>query len=270
MGNPNVSVVMGTYNAEKVVSRSIRSIQAQTLTNWEFLICDDGSSDGTLGLLQEHAREDPRIRILHHDTNRGLGASLNCCLWEAKAEFCARQDADDWSYPHRLETQLHCFQEESGLALIGSAIHYADENGSEWGIETPPKASSVQDLVRGSCFAHVSVMYRRSAVLAVGGYDERVGRPDDYDLWFRMLSKYPCRNLSEALVQVRRSKGDFARVTYRNRIREAQVRWRGYHRIQAPLWAYIYVLKPLLIGLAPSSWLWRYHATAKRISPKHP
>ena len=87
MGNPNVSVVMGTYNAEKVVSRSIRSIQAQTLTNWEFLICDDGSSDGTLGLLQEHAREDPRIRILHHDTNRGLGASLNCCLWEAKAEL---------------------------------------------------------------------------------------------------------------------------------------------------------------------------------------
>lgn len=254
---------MGAHNAAESIERAVRSIQEQTLADWELVVCDDGSTDATPDLLRDLARRDARIRLFRNERNRGLAASLNLCLREARAELCARQDADDVSLPHRLESQVRAFDEDPDLVLAGTAVRYVDEDGRRWGASSPRESVVARDLIRGACFAHVSVMYRRSPVLAAGGYDEGVGRAEDYDLWFRLVPAGRCRNLREPGVLVSWNRTTHARRDYIYRLHEARVRLRGYRRIGAPWYAYAYVLKPLLVGLAPTSWLWRYHAARR-------
>lgn len=264
VSGPRVSVLMGVYNGADCVGRAIGSIQAQTLQNWELVVCDDGSTDSTAELLSEFAHRDARIKIVRHERNRGLAAALNNCLRHARAELCARQDADDWSCPERLATQVRAFETEPELVVVGSAAWYCDEQDRAWGRSQPVQCPTVRHLIRGSCFTHVSVMYRKSAVLAAGGYDESAGRCEDYDLWFRLLSFGAGRNLPEALVRVRWPQSAYLRRQFRDRLAEAKVRWRGYRRTRVPWYAYVYAAKPLIVGMVPRAWLWVYHAARMR------
>ena len=103
---PTVSVIMGIYNCEKTLSDAIDSIINQTYSDWELIMCDDGSTDNTYQIATKYSEKDNRITVIKNDTNSGLAFSLNHCLKYAKGEYVARMDADDISLPNRFEKQV--------------------------------------------------------------------------------------------------------------------------------------------------------------------
>ena len=109
---PRISVIMGIHNCEKTLREAVDSICRQTYTNWELILWDDGSTDGTYKIAQEYAAEYPdRIRAFHDRENRKLSHALNECLCRAEGELIARMDGDDVSRPERLEKQVRYLQE---------------------------------------------------------------------------------------------------------------------------------------------------------------
>ena len=122
MSTPLVSIIMGAYNCENTIYDCMESILKQTYENWEFIICDDCSSDHTLEILKKYEKNDKRIHILHNEKNMRLAASLNRCLEVAHGKYVARMDADDISMPDRLEKQVE-FLQKSTLT-----VQYKQEN----------------------------------------------------------------------------------------------------------------------------------------------
>ena len=105
--NDKISVIMAAYNCEKTVGKAIDSILAQTYENWVMIICDDGSTDGTMDVLNRYAGEYPdKFVIIQNETNSKLPYSLNHCLQYVQTELVARMDGDDWSTPDRFEKQV--------------------------------------------------------------------------------------------------------------------------------------------------------------------
>lgn len=254
-----VSVLMAVYNGAETVSRALRSLQEQTFQNWEAIVIDDGSTDGTFEVLQDFASGDGRIRPVRWEYSRGLAAALNAARRLASGLYLARQDADDWSYPARLERQVSFLRENPSIAVVGSWAHLFDDRAA-WGIWDPPYRPSVRDWLGGNAVIHPSVMMRSTAFDAVGGYDERLRRTEDYDLFLRMIAAgVEIVTLPEVLVAYRLSGDDYRRRTVRARWEEVGVRWRGFRRLGLGPLSWIYVLKPLAVGIVPGRLMYVWH-----------
>lgn len=257
---PRISILMGVYNCAETVAASIESIQAQTFPDWEFIICDDGSKDQTCQIVADYAKNDPRIRLIRNEQNRGLSYTLNHCLQYAQGEFCARMDGDDLCQPTRFEKQVEFLQTHPEFAFVSTRMTRFDENGV-YQIPEPMDSYSptARDFVRGSPFCHAPVMMRTSAYRAVDGYRDldRTRGVEDYDLWFRLyaagLRGYV---LQEPLYSMFDGRDAAKRRTFRRRWNEAWVRWQGYWALHIPFYKRVYVLKPIIIGLIPQ-WLYR-------------
>jgi len=200
-----VSVLMAVYNGADVVQAAVESILTQTYTEWELLIIDDASTDGTLPLLHELAAKEARIKIICNNFNRGLAASLNVAWKLAKGDLLARMDADDVSMPQRLERQVRFMESHPEIAVLGTGAELVDKKGRFLGIGFRPKQHDalVKNIYRENPFMHSSVMLRRKFYEAMGGYDERLRRAQDYDLWLRSYRRFQFHNLQEALIRHR-------------------------------------------------------------------
>jgi glycosyltransferase involved in cell wall biosynthesis len=183
---PLLSVVMPVHNASPYLDESIRSILAQTFENFEFVILDDASTDGSPSKLREWAKKDARIRLYRSDRNLGLSGSSNFVVQRARAALIARMDADDISLPERLMRQWEVMRGSPDVALVGTLCDGIDATGrhvrprDRWRLarrsEFPP-------------FPHGSVMFRRDAFDEVGGYNEdRVGG-EDQDLFLKIARR---------------------------------------------------------------------------------
>ena len=196
---------MSVHNGEPYTSEAINSILGQTLTDWEFLIVDDASTDGTLTILKDYASSDSRIKILTNTNNIGLTKSLNLAILQARVEFIARQDADDISAPNRLKKQFNYMQTHPNIAVLGCL----DSSFNEYGIiqtATDNKLSPAQIkqyLRRGNLFTHGSVMIRKSCLEQVGLYREFFRYSQDYDLWLRMSQYFDLAIMPNLLYQHR-------------------------------------------------------------------
>ena len=125
--NDKISILMACYNCEGTLKKAVDSILAQTYTNWVMICCDDGSTDGTLSVLQEYKQKYPvKFVILQNETNRHLPYSLNRCIETAQTEIVARMDADDWSTPDRFEKQLAFMKAHPEADLVGTGICVSD------------------------------------------------------------------------------------------------------------------------------------------------
>src|SRR3954471_23282431 len=124
-----VSVLMAVYNGSDVVQAAVQSILTQTFSDWELLIVDDASTDGTLPLLRELAAKESRIKVICNDFNRGLAASLNTVWKLAKGDLLARMDADDVSMPERLERQVGFMEAHPEIAVLGTGAELVDKKG---------------------------------------------------------------------------------------------------------------------------------------------
>lgn len=198
MRDPLISVVMSVYNGKKYVREAVDSVLDQDCADFEFIIVDDGSTDGTAAILSAYT--DPRIRVIRQE-NRGLTRSLNRGIQEARGAYIARQDADDRSLPQRLATQAAFLLAHDDIALVGSAVEVLSNTGRHLAtFRHPTDPSEIQKTLHNyNCFWHGSVMFRRDSFLALGGYDERFVTAQDYDMWLRFSERHRLANLAEPL-----------------------------------------------------------------------
>lgn len=257
---PKVSVLMGVFNNEKTIGKSIESIQAQTFTDWEMIICDDGSVDNSCQIIESYIEKDNRIKLIKNDRNHGLSYTLNRCIEESQGEYCARMDGDDLCSPIRFERQVAFLDENKEYAFVSTTMIRFDEQG----VYHVPENDTIyvpnkKDYVKGSPFCHAPVMIRKQAYLDVGGYRDikKTLGVEDYDLWFRLYSKglKGCI-LREPLYNMFDGRDAQKRRSFKRRLNEAWVRKQGYKLLKVNLFQRIYVLKPVIIGLIPR-WLYK-------------
>lgn len=200
MKAPAITVLMTVFNAGRFLDASIRSIVNQTFSDWEFLIVDDASTDGSAARAAGWAQVDPRIRLISNAANQGQTPCLNQGLREARGAWIARQDADDLSKPDRFARQVAASGE---LALLGTNGWMIDGNDRVVGLVDVPLGQ--ESIVRTSPilnpFLHTSVLARTAVIRdELGGYDESFRIAQDYELWTRVLARHPAANLAERLV----------------------------------------------------------------------
>jgi len=205
---PKVSVLMCVYNDEQFVSQAIESVLAQTYQDFEFVIVDDGSTDGTAAILAKYARTDRRIRILSQ-ANTGTTAAANFGLAQCRGVYVARLDSDDISLPHRLEVEVNFLDRHPDIALVGGGTEVIDVQGRAVGVRNI-RASSPKRALRHRCIYQQSdVMFRREVVLALGGYREKFHNAQDYDLWLRISEVAGIAKLMDILGQWRLNEGGY-------------------------------------------------------------
>ena len=186
---PRLSVVMSVYNAECHLRRAVESILRQTFGDFEFIIVNDGSTDRSRDILAEFETRDPRVNVFDQH-NTGLTIALRAGCRAANGEFIARQDADDWSDPTRLEKLAKLLDACPDAVMVSSWASYIDDEGELVEIVTrcadPHEATLKLLYERSGPPAHGTMMFRRHAYEQVGGYRECFYFGQDADLWLRL------------------------------------------------------------------------------------
>ena len=254
-GLPRLSVITGAWQIADlaVLQKAVDSVLTQTMGDFEWIICDDGSTDETFQVLTDLAGRDSRIRLIRNDQNLGLAASLNHCLEYARGELIARQDADDVSDPRRFEKQIAFLDSHPEVDFVGSNVTLWDEAGP-WRERQFPAHPQPKDFRFTMPFVHGALMFRRGALDRVEGYRvaKETRRAEDYDMLMRMYAAgLRGANLQEPLYAFLEDRAAQKRRKYRYRLDEVVVRWKGFSRLGLLPGALPYVLKPLVVGLIP-------------------
>jgi glycosyltransferase involved in cell wall biosynthesis len=189
---PLVSILLPCYNAEKTLAEALESIANQTLSDYEVVAVDDGSTDGTLHLLEDWARRDGRIRVIS-GAHGGILAALNAGLAACRAEYVARMDADDRSHPERLAEQAAYLDKHPEVTVVSCLVRgFPAEQVREgfriymeWLNSLVTDEEIKREIFVESPIAHPSAVFRKAEVERVGGYQECIW-PEDYDLWLRL------------------------------------------------------------------------------------
>ena len=205
LNDMHVTVLMAVYNDTGTVEAAVESVRAQTYPDWDLLIVDDGSTDKTPAILRRIAEQDKRITVLRNPTNRGLAASLNIGWRQARGELIARMDADDLCLPERLQRQVQFMTAHPEVGVLGTGAEFMTHDGRTLGHASRPRQHEelTRRILRENPFFHPSVMVRQSFYEAMDGYDERLRRGQDYDLWLRGRHAFRFHNLAEPLIRYR-------------------------------------------------------------------
>jgi glycosyltransferase involved in cell wall biosynthesis len=198
--DPLISVVMPVYNALPFLDASINSILQQTLRDFEFVILDDASTDGSLERLRQWAVRDARIHLHESSERLGLSRSSNAVVTKARAPIVARMDADDIAHPDRLRRQWVIMKTEPEVAVVGTLCNGIDTSGRE------VRPRDRWRLVRRSGyvpFPHGSAMFRREVFDAIGGYGDAASGGEDQDLFSRMAAHGRVVTLPDVLYSYR-------------------------------------------------------------------
>lgn len=250
-----VSIIMGIYNCEETLGKSIDSVISQTYTDWELIMCDDGSKDGTYELAKKYADKYTHIHVIKNEKNCGLAYSLNRASKLAKGEYIARLDGDDYCLPDRFMKQVNFLDKHKEYAIVGSNMLLFNEHGV-WGRRVMKEYPDTNSFLLRSPFAHPTIMMRRQCLEKVNGYrvHKETKRCEDFDLFARLYAEgYKGCNLQEPLYGFREDQGAYKRRAYKYRIDEARVRYKCFKRLGLLPKGLIYVLKPLIVGLVPQS-----------------
>jgi glycosyl transferase family 2 len=187
---------MAVRDGGEALTPAIESVLAQSRDDFEFLIVDDGSVDETPQVVADFAARDERIAYYRIDP-AGRSSALNLGCQQAQTDLIARLDADDLALPHRLECQLDFLAANPGVALVGGNALLIGPSGQTFGEEDLPSSDAqLRAALKNSCpFYHSTVVFRRSAALAVGGYRALFEPAEDYDLWLRIAEQHQIANV---------------------------------------------------------------------------
>lgn len=215
MTAPSVSVIIPVYNNAPYLVAAIDSILQQSFQDFECIIIDDGSTDGSGAIIDDCARADSRIRVLRHpgSTNRGIVISLNKGAAAARAPLIARFDGDDIAHKDRLGQQVHYMHDHPEVDILGGQVKIIDHAGNPIGeVHFPLNHNEIKanlDIVDGRLHKPVinspSAMIRTHILREAGGYRRPYGVCEDYDLWARLIDHHHFANLPDFLVDYRRS-----------------------------------------------------------------
>lgn len=246
MASPLVSVILPVFNARRFIAVSIQSIVDQSYSNWELLICDDASSDGSYLEIVERFSSDSRIKLFKNTSNLKLLRTRNKLLESAKGTLITFQDADDYSDPFRLEKLVAEFCKKPHLGLVSSQIGYIDRAGKLLRVSKKPLdyGSTMAQIYSDNVVGGSNMMIRREALESVGGkfrtYFDGLSY-QDYDLSFLIAQKYECYNLPDVLYFYRQHGASASKIISVDRLLAKQVvihlgdqrRNRGYDDLQA-------------------------------------
>lgn len=216
--NDRVTWLMPILNGMPYLPETLASIESQTHKNYELLVWDNGSTDGTLEELEKWIPQRISGKVFTGEPY-GVGGSLKRLVEECKTELCARIDADDVNLPERLEKQVAFLNEYPEIAIVGSQMYYIDEKGnvSDSLYYVPLRHEEiVYTMLSDNSIAHPSVLFRRSAILDVGNYRD-LPNIEDYDLWLRVATKYKLANIEKPLVQYRKHSKSITQRTIREK-----------------------------------------------------
>ena len=251
-----ISVLMGVrYHSSdtSLLARSVGSILAQSAAALELLVCDDGSSEPARRLLERIARQDCRLRLIRQGGLLELPAKLNACLRASAGSWIARMDDDDFASPLRFARQIAFLEAAPGIAFAGSnALLIRD--GQPAGVRVFPEWPEVKDFFFSQPFLHPALMFRREALLAVGGYSEASHclLCEDYDLLLRMYAMgFRGANIQENLLTYTLPHTVKGSRRMRHRWNEAVTRYYRFRELGVLPGALPYVVKPLAVGLIP-------------------
>jgi glycosyltransferase involved in cell wall biosynthesis len=201
-----VSIVMSVYNNVQYIDKAVLSILSETHTNFEFIIIDDCSTDGSREKLQSYAVEDDRIRLILNEQNLGLTKNLNRGLSLAMGEFTARMDGDDYSFPERLEKQVNYLCQNEHIVLVGSGYYIIDseDHRSTLMIEGSEPCEVFWKSIFGPVIMHPSAMFRKNIVNINNlRYREETFPAEDFDMWSRMMQVGECGIVQDPLIEYR-------------------------------------------------------------------
>lgn len=203
---PKVTVLMPVYNGGEQLRDAIDSVLAQTFPDFELLVVDDRSTDGSDALVRGY--DDSRVRLIRNDVNLGQGPTLNRGLAEARGQFIARLDQDDLCAPERLEREVAVIEEYDTVALVGTWATVILDEGRVVGHARGSIRTYVDfvyaNLTGEIVLPHSSALFRRDVVLELGGYDPSFHPSEDKDLWQRLaLHRYDARIVESELIRYR-------------------------------------------------------------------
>lgn len=237
MDNEKVSVIMAIYNCAPYLREAIESILNQTYTDWELILCDDASTDGTYAIAQRYAEQYPdKIILIRNEQNMKLSYSLNHCLEYAKGKYVARMDGDDKCLPERFEKQIAYLKAHPEYDLVGTSMQRFDENGLGKiypAVDEPDRVS----MKRSIPFHHATIMTYKYVYDQLEGYCTlpRAERVEDYDLWFRFFhAGFHGNSLKEPLYIVREDNNVFQRRKRKYRINGIKTTIYGFQLLNYP------------------------------------
>ena len=209
---PKVSVQVPVYNAERYLESAMESILTQTFDDFELVVIDDGSTDGSRAILERLADRDGRIRLTSRE-NRGVTATRNELLELARGEYIAIMDSDDLSLPDRFAEQVRFLDEHPDHVAVGTRSAFIDPDGDvirNWlELESHEQIDAAHMAGDGGALIHPSTMIRRQAVVDLGGYRHAFEPAEDYDLFLRLGEVGKLANLPRVLFEYRQHLSSF-------------------------------------------------------------
>lgn len=240
-----------------MLKRAVDSVLEQSFRDFEFLICDDGSSHEAMEYLNQAAARDIRICLIRPGNKLDLAAKLNVCLDAANGEYIGRMDDDDYSYPDRFEKQLAVLETDQAIGFVGCNVELR-KKGKTVGTRTLPLYPAVKDYYIVQPYIHPALLFRREALCAVNGYSEKTAQVlcEDYDLLLRLHREgYLGKNIQEVLLAYTVPESAKGSRTMRHRLNETITRFCRYKDLGILPKALPYVVKPVLTGLLPEKTL---------------
>lgn len=241
-----VSIITPTYNCGKFIAETIRSVQAQTYTEWEMIIVDDCSNDDTEKVVAEFQKSDSRIRYLRNDLNQGAALTRNKALREAKGRWIAFLDSDDLWLPEKLERQI-AFMENNGYAFSYHEYEMIDEKSKPLGVMVSgPTCVGKIGMVNFCWLGCLTVMYDRNVIGDIQIAD--IKKNNDYAIWLKAICKADCHLLNMNLASYRKRQGSISNHGYAKLIKWHYLLFRDAEG-RNPLIALVNTFRNLFFGV---------------------
>lgn len=253
---------MSVFNQDKFLNKSINSILQQTYNNFDFLILNDGSFDNSGKIIKKF--KDKRIKYYENKKRLGLTKCLNILIDKTKTDYIARMDGDDISLPNRIGEQIMFLKKNIKFALVGSWAKIINSKGEIIGEFKYPSSYKLlrRAILSYNPFIHPSIMFKKKNIIKIGGYDENLFYCQDYDLFLRLMQKYPCANLKKYLLKFRWQE-DYEKQK-KQHFQALKIRWSAICKYGYSKWEMIKLIKPLALYLIPinlkkSYWAKKYY-----------
>ena len=253
-----VSIIMSVFNDERFVAQSIEAVLNNSYKDFEFIICNDCSTDGSEEIIKHY--KDDRIIFFNNEKNQGLANSLNNCLSRAKGEYIMRIDSDDVCLLDRIEKQVTFLDGNPEIAMCGGFAQVIDNENNKVYKMTRPTDVKVADIFKNNSFIHPSTMIRKSVLDKVGGYvsNKETRRAEDFDLWCRIYQAgFVGKNIPEILINYREDYTSYKKRKFRYRVDVYKLMKKWRKKLGLPLRYKFYAFKILLVGLIPNRLLYK-------------
>lgn len=268
----NFSTAMAVHQKENAehLNSALKSLAEQTLKADEVILVEDGNLSDELKNVIESYRKALNIHSIIFTKHHGLAKALNVALRQCKHEIVARMDSDDIALPERFASQIDLFKKDDNLTIAGTFAYEINSNGSIGKLRPVPILNEeIYNSMFACPFIHPSVMYKKTSILAIGGYNEHLKRRQDYDLWFRCAyAGYKFANIPEPLLLYRHTHKHKSKHSFKLLFQQGFIGFRGTLQLKQPLWKACATFFPLIRHLAPSGLNGYINKLCSRFDPR--